>query len=275
MMTEKIRVLFVDDEKMLRDMWLAILSSEGFDVSTSATVSDALARITSEKFHALVADLNIGEPGDGFTIVSAMKRVQPHAVTLILTGYPAFQAALRAIHEQVDDFLVKPAEPKSVAEVIRRNLLRERKHAPVLTERLNQVIEKHRGEIIENWYNTVEKQPEISKISLSREERIDHLPVVLDGLVRPLEGKVMVQGRLRSGAYEHGDKRRKQGYTAKLLLEETRILHQVIADCMQQNLLNIDISHLIPDIVEIHDRMNATLQLSLEAFLQDGVKTAA
>jgi DNA-binding response OmpR family regulator len=274
-MTEKIRVLFVDDEQMLRDMWSAILSAEGFEVSTAGTVPDALSRITSEKFHALIADLNIGEAGDGFTIVSAMKRVQPHAVTLILTGYPAFQAALRAIHEQVDDFLVKPAEPKNVAEVIRQNLLRQRKHAPVLTERLNQVVAKHRDEIVDKWYNEVERHPEISKISLPREERIDDLPVVLDGLVRPLEGKATVTGRQRSGAYEHGDKRRQQGYTARLLVEETRILHQVIADCMQQNLLNIDISHLIPDLVEIHDRMNATLQLSLEAFLQEGVKSAA
>ena len=274
-MTDKIRVLFVDDEKMLRDMWSAILSVEGFEVITVATVAEALSRITSEKFHALVADLNIGEPGDGFTIVSAMRRVQPEAVTLILTGYPAFQAALRAIHEQVDDFLVKPAEPKSVAEVIRQNLLRQRKHLPVLTERLNQVIAKHREDIIESWYNAVEKHPEMSNIPLPREERIDDLPQVLDGLVRPINDREKVEAKQRSAAYKHGDKRRQQGYTTEMLLEETRILHRVIADCMQQHLLQIDISYVIPDLVEVHDRMQRTLQLSLKAFLRDGVKTAA
>ncbi|HTS07887.1 MAG TPA: response regulator [Candidatus Eisenbacteria bacterium] len=274
-MTDKTRVLFVDDEQMLRDMWSAILSGEGFEVTTCATVSEALSRITSEKFDALVADLNIGEAGDGFTIVSAMRRVQPQAVTLILTGYPAFQAALRAIHEQVDDFLVKPAEPKSVAEVIRQNLLRQRKHAPVLTERLNHVIEKHREDILESWYKAVESHPEIRKIPLPREERIDDLPRVLDGLVRPMDDWEKVRAGRRSAAYRHGEKRRQQGYTSDLLLEETRILHRVIADCMQQNLLQIDISNVIPDLVEVHDRIQRTLQLSLDAFLRAGVKTAA
>jgi DNA-binding response OmpR family regulator len=274
-MRDKTRVLFVDDEQMLRDMWSAILSVEGFEVTTAATVPAALSRITSEKFDALVADLNIGEPGDGFTIVSAMRRVQPQAVTLILTGYPAFQAALRAIHEQVDDFLVKPAEPKSVAEVIRRNLLQRRKHAPVLTERLNQVIAKFREEIIEKWYNAAEIHPEIRKVSLSRVERIDDLPQVMEGLVRPMGAGGEVDPRLQSGAYKHGDKRKQQGYTTEMLLEETRILHRVIADCMQQNLLQIDISNLIPDLVEVHDRIQKSLQLSLEAFLRDGMKGAA
>lgn len=274
-MADETRVLFVDDEQMLRDMWSTILSTEGFHITTCATVAEALSKITSEKFHALVADLNIGEPGDGFTIVSAMKRVQPEAVTLILTGYPAFQAALRAIHEQVDDFLVKPAEAKSVAETIRRNLLRGRKPGVVLTERLNRVIEKNRDSIVEAWYEAVEKDPEISKIRLPREERIDDLPKVLDEIIRPSDEAKEIKATGRSASHEHGDKRRKQRYSLCMVLEETRILHRVIADCMQKNLLEIDISNLIPDLIEVYDRMQAMLEDSLETFLHDGAKRAA
>lgn len=274
-MADQIRVLFVDDEQMLRDMWSAILSAEGFDITTVATVAEALSQITSEKFDVLIADLNIGEPGDGFTIVSAMRRVQPEAVTMILTGYPAFQAALRAIHEQVDDFLVKPAEPKNVAETIRRNLCQRRKPGAILTDRLNRVIERNRDGIVQAWYEAVERDPEISKIRLSRDERIDHLPQLLDELVRPLDSEKKTKSGSRSAAHEHGDKRRKQRYTLGMLLEETRILHRVVANCMQKNLMQIDISNLIPDLIEVHDRMQAMLQHSLETFLQDGVRTAA
>lgn len=269
------RVLFVDDEPMLRDMWSAILSAEAFDVTVAASVPEALTRITAEKFNVLIADLNIGEPGDGFTIVSAMKRLQPEAVTLILTGYPAFQAALRAIHEQVDDFLVKPAEPKKVIEVIRQNLSRNKKASPVMTERLDVVIAKNRDMIVEAWYHDVESDPEIAKIRLSRDERIDHLPFVLDELVRPMETDKPARAKSRSAAHEHGETRRQQGYTISMLLEETRILHRVTADCMQKNLLSIDLSYVIPDLVEVHDRMHALLQYSLESFLRAGVQDAA
>ena len=118
------KVLFVDDDLPIRELWSEILGKEGFEVKTASTVAESLRLITSEKFDVVISDLNIGEPSDGFTVVSAARRVQPDAVTLILTGYPAFQAALRAIQEQVDDFFTKPAEIQHVLDSIRRNALR-------------------------------------------------------------------------------------------------------------------------------------------------------
>ena len=79
-------------------------------------VSDALAAISEDRFDVLIADLNIGMPGDGFTVVSAMRRTQPEAVTIILTGYPAFETALEAIRSQVDDYAVKPANIERMEE---------------------------------------------------------------------------------------------------------------------------------------------------------------
>jgi DNA-binding NtrC family response regulator len=104
------RILFVDDEPNIRLTLAAILKQHGFDVTTTATVREALAEISSNEFDVLIADLDIGEPGDGFTVVSAMRRSQPNCVNLILTGYPAFESALKAIQAHVDDYLVKPTD---------------------------------------------------------------------------------------------------------------------------------------------------------------------
>jgi DNA-binding NtrC family response regulator len=88
------RLLFVDDEPVIRETLEAILTTYGFEVSIAASVAEALQKITWEKFDLLLSDLNIGNPGDGLTVVSAMRRTQPEAVTMILTGYPAFETAL-------------------------------------------------------------------------------------------------------------------------------------------------------------------------------------
>ena len=77
----------------------AILRQHGYDVTAVGTVNEALAQITSAPFDVLISDLNIGHPGDGFTVVSAMRRTQPTCITLILTGYPGFDSALEAIRE--------------------------------------------------------------------------------------------------------------------------------------------------------------------------------
>jgi len=269
-MPEPTRVLFVDDDSTLRKLWTTILTDEGFAVQDVASVPEALLRITSQSFDVLIADLNIGEAGDGFTVVSAMRRVQPHAVTLILTGYPAFQAALRAIHEQVDDFLTKPADPESLIGRIRDNLSRRKKPSTILTKRLPEIIQQERQAIIQEWYQAVLADPELARIRMSREERIDHLPGVFDELVRPRVAGTGIETDTHQAATQHGRARRQQGYTPSMLLEETRILHRVIADCVQHNLLLVDVSNVLPDLIEVDDRLHQILRYSMEALLGKG-----
>jgi DNA-binding response OmpR family regulator len=269
-MVENIRVLFVDDEPTLRVIWPAILTGEGFQVSVASTVPEALRLITSEKYDVLIADLNIGQPGDGFTVTSAMRRVQPNVLTIIWTGYPAFQAALRAIHDQVDDFVIKGTDASQVVKAIRENLARDRKRKIIFTERLPQFIARNKEDIVEAWYQAVEKDPEIKQIKLRRIERIDHLPQVLDELIEPRDQDPNGLQASRASAVKHGATRRTQGYSLSMLLEETRLLHHVIAQCTQQHLQNIDISNLIPDLIEMDDRLHRLLKHSLETFLQPG-----
>ena len=116
------RVLFVDDEPSLRLTFPAILGMRGFEVRSAATVAQALTEITTRTFDILISDLNIGQPGDGFTVVSAMRRTQPDCINFILTGFPAFESALAAIQSQVDDFLIKPAEIEELVELINEKL---------------------------------------------------------------------------------------------------------------------------------------------------------
>jgi len=104
------RILFVDDEPSIRLTLPAILQENGFEVTTAASVAEAMSEISRSRFDALLSDLNIGEDGDGFLVVSAMRRSQPKCVTMILTGYPGFETAVQGIRNQVDDYLTKPAD---------------------------------------------------------------------------------------------------------------------------------------------------------------------
>src|SRR3984957_8580935 len=82
------RLLFVDDESGIRLTLSAILHQNGFDVTVAASVPEALALIGKNRYEVLLSDLNIGEPGDGFTVVSAMRRPQPKAPLFTWMVYP-------------------------------------------------------------------------------------------------------------------------------------------------------------------------------------------
>lgn len=263
------KLLFVDDEPGIRMTLSAVLEQQGFQVTSAATVPEALALITAEKYDILIADLNIGQPGDGFTVVSAMRRTQPEAVTIILTGYPAFESALRAIREQVDDFITKPADLRELVNTLRQSLARRKKHEPVEPKRLRQIIQENKHCIMEDWLRMVEEIAEIKALPLPRDQRINHMPEVLDELVRgrTTEEIVTSEEALRA-AEKHGVKRREQGYSIPMILEEGRILHFVLADYTRRNLLLIEISYLIPDLNEVNDKIHCLVQESVKAFLQ-------
>jgi two-component system response regulator RegA len=116
------RLLFVDDEEGIRTTLPAILQRRGFDVRVAASVAEALSEIRTHKFDVLLSDLNIGEDGNGFTVIRAMRKAHPNCVAILLTGYPAFDTAVQAIEDEVDGYLVKPADINSIVSTIERRL---------------------------------------------------------------------------------------------------------------------------------------------------------
>jgi YesN/AraC family two-component response regulator len=265
------RLLFVDDEPNIRLTLSMYLEDQGFSVATAATVPEALGLITHQNFDVLIADLNVGQAGDGFTVVSAMRRTQPRAVTFILTGYPAFETALEAIRLQVDDYITKPADTETLADKIRAKLAEPKREHYVNSKRLSQVVEENVPEITESWLDAVRADPMLAAINISNEARTDHIPRVLEVTLRISRGEEIGEFDTHA-ARDHGVMRRKQRYTVPLLIRETRLLHDVIANCMQKNLLAIEISHLIPDMLIIHQTIQKLLEESVIAFLQGPTK---
>jgi DNA-binding NtrC family response regulator len=90
------RILLVGDEYVL-DSLTQVLIISGFEVSSAANVNQALALIGSQTFDALLSDLHLPQPGDGLTVVSAMRHANPKAVTLIASAFPELQRATTAI----------------------------------------------------------------------------------------------------------------------------------------------------------------------------------
>ena len=271
-MNVKPKILFVDDEENIRLMLGMYLKEQGFLVTTAATVPEALKFITQQDFDVLIADLNVGSPADGFTVVSAMRRTQPRAVTFILTGYPAFETALQAIRLQVDDYLTKPTDTDILVEKIRAKLSQPKIQQHIDLRRLSEVISDNIPAITTEWLATAKKDPEIAAVKMSDAERVDHVPRVIEVVLKVARGQEISESD-RKAAREHGVVRRKQGFTLPLMVRESRFLHDAISRCVQNNLLAVQISHLISDLISIHRTKQVLLEESIAAFLPGGRKT--
>jgi YesN/AraC family two-component response regulator len=266
-MSDEPKILLVDDEDSIRVTFPPLLESYGFAVTSAATVAEALEIMTQHKFDVLISDLNIGHPGDGFTVVSAMRTHQPDALRFILTGYPAFESALEAIHEEVHDYLIKPTETEVLVEKIRSKLAKRSPDQSILRQRLPQVIRGNRESIVEHWLQSVKQDPEISSIPVSDSERRKHLPLLLDVATAVAEGKELSPEH-RTAYVDHGTIRQKQGYSVPLLIREARLLQASVADCIQQNFKGIEMSYLVPDTIHFMGSIDALLEASARGFIQ-------
>jgi len=244
-----------------------ILEMHGFEVEVAGTVPEALSAIQQQKFDVLLADLNVGQPGDGFTIVSAMRRTQPLAVTLILTGYPAFDTALEAIRKQVDGYVVKPAGIEQLLQTITTMLSSPRTHQPVAAQRAPQLLAQHTREISGRWAEAVRRLGTANQPAGSAEMAID-VPRFAHWLGERLAAGVAPASpaELRQ-AHQLGARRREQGQGVLRLIEECHLLRQEVLQMVEENLLAIEISYVVADLAAINKLIDAMLAAAVEGYL--------
>jgi DNA-binding NtrC family response regulator len=169
------RVLLVDDDDGVREMMKATLERKGFAVVVAASVTEALRYIATENFDVLITDLHMPDPGDGFTVVTAMRHSQPHALTLLVSGYPDVQSAMDAILLEADEIMVKPFEVGRLAELIREKMLARKPAARVEKERVGTILQRCINGVVEDWLARVKQSSELNHLPLSDDERTGHL----------------------------------------------------------------------------------------------------
>jgi hypothetical protein len=68
-------------------------------------------------------------------------------------------------------------------------------------------------------------------------------------------------------AREHGKMRYEQGYTATMLVEESRILQVSIFSTWQKNLCSVDFSQVLRDVVTIADEIDSQLKQAMLSYV--------
>jgi CheY-like chemotaxis protein len=260
------RVLLADDDEAVRSMLQVALERDGFEVVAVAGVKDALSRIAEENFDVLLSDLHMPHAGDGFTLVGAMRHTHPQAVTLILSGYPFLDEAFSAIRLQADAILVKPIEIASLRKLIRDKLSHPAASKSLLAESVATILEHDLDVTIQGWMELVEHDEELTCIPLSFEDRTGHLPNLIADLVNRLRLPLTTTAQISIAAREHGTLRRKQGYTAMMLVEESRILQVSIFNTLQKNLSRVDFSKVLLDVITIADEVDSQLKQAMFSY---------
>jgi DNA-binding response OmpR family regulator len=273
------KVLLVDDDDAVREMMTMTLEHKGFAVVAAANVTEALKLITSESFDVLITDLHMPNPSDGFAVITAMRHIQPKALTLLVSGYPDVKSAMDAILLEADEIILKPFDTTALADLLNDKLGRHKPSVSPPKERVAGILQRWTGLIVEDWLTRVKQSTELSRVVLSDQERTGYLPkLIADLIVRLRSPHITIQegGFIGSpAAVAHGKLRRAQGYTSAMLVQDSRILQVTLFGTLQKNLGALDFSLLLPDVMTIADEVDSQLIQAMEGYMDVAGQPAA
>jgi CheY-like chemotaxis protein len=248
-----------------------VLKFHGYEVTTASSVPEALNIITSDqRFDALISDLNMGHIADGFTVVHTMRMVNPQCINLILTGYPAFESALQALRQQVDDYLTKPSDIPTLVDMIERKLKERTPRPSPPRQRLSTILRDNIATILSRTLVNMKLTPELATLPLSDEELLDTLESMILELAEYLDSESPTESSevLLRSAHLRGEVRQKQHYSVGLMVERKRILAQVINNVIYENLLSVNLSYLLLDLNKLNDAVLLQLKKQIDSYLR-------
>lgn len=113
------RILLVDDEKDFVETLAERMRARDMDVSTSTSAKEALKKVDTDSYDAIVLDLMMPEM-DGLEALKIIKERDPKIQVILLTGKATVKAGVEAIKLGALDLLEKPADIKTLTEKIKQ-----------------------------------------------------------------------------------------------------------------------------------------------------------
>ena len=101
------KILFVDDEELLRLTVSSDLQDAGYIVKTVEGGKQACALLAENFYDLVLTDLGM-EGMDGIQVLKEVKRHDPTCCVVLLTGYGNMDSVIEALRNGADDYLLKP-----------------------------------------------------------------------------------------------------------------------------------------------------------------------
>ena len=112
------RILVVDDEPALRELFSEVLARAGYEVSTANDGAEALDRLRTESFDLLLLDIWMPRM-TGLEVLGHLREHPSPPRVIVTTGDTTPETVLKAIREQAYRYISKPCEPSHLEEVVR------------------------------------------------------------------------------------------------------------------------------------------------------------
>ena len=118
-MKPNMRIMIVDDERIVRESLFHWFEKEGHSVDAASSGMAALEKLEKVPFDLLFVDIKM--PGmDGIELLGRVKAEYPDTIVIIITAYGSIETAIKAMQAGAADYLLKPFKPDQLTLVMEK-----------------------------------------------------------------------------------------------------------------------------------------------------------
>jgi DNA-binding NtrC family response regulator len=117
------KVLVVDDDRIVIRSCTRILESEGYEVSTVFGADEALEIIGEVSFDLLLLDVKMPKR-DGLSLMKEIRKSRPDVPVIVMSGYPTPETVADVLKAGATQFIPKPFRPDELLDAVRQVLER-------------------------------------------------------------------------------------------------------------------------------------------------------
>ena len=120
-MGEKFTILVIDDEPIVGDALMTVLSDNGYDVAVARTGREGLDKTSKQQFDVTITDLRLSDMM-GIEVLRHIREKDPCSRVIIITAYSTPEIVSESKRLGAIDVLDKPFAPSDVLGLLKRTL---------------------------------------------------------------------------------------------------------------------------------------------------------
>lgn len=112
-------ILIVDDDQRNREMLAEALNQAGFEVDLACNGAEALLKVKSVSYDAVVSDIRM-EPVSGLDLLDSLRKIMPEMPVVLLTAFGSVDTAIQTMKQGAFDYIAKPVNLEELVLTMRR-----------------------------------------------------------------------------------------------------------------------------------------------------------
>jgi DNA-binding NtrC family response regulator len=119
--TQQVRILVVDDEVDNGELFKALLSQAGYQVTVLQDPTQVISALKEGNYHLVILDLMMPKLS-GTEVLGQIRELDDDIAVIVATGFPTVETAVESLKLAASDYIKKPVDPVVFMETVQRVL---------------------------------------------------------------------------------------------------------------------------------------------------------